>query len=292
MNTARIALATASEVEGGLDAEGMQLRDALRGAGAAAEPAVWDDETVDWGAFDVVVVRSTWDYARRHDEFIAWTQRVSQLTRLHNPADVLAWNTDKRYLRDLAAAGVPIVPTEFLEPGDDPSAHDFLHEEHVVKPVVSAGSKDTLRFTADEPERSISHAGSLLDAGRVVMVQPYLASVDEVGETAVVVIGGTVSHAMRKGPLLTRGMQPAAGLFLQEEMSRRDAAPDELLVAERALAAVPNAADLLYARIDLLRAPDGPVVLELELTEPSLFLDHVPGSADRLAAAILAAVGR
>lgn len=304
----RIALATASEVPGLLDAEGTLLHAALRAAGADADAVVWDDPAADWVCYDAVVVRSTWDYAARRDEFVAWAYHVQGLTTLHNDAATIAWNTDKRYLRDLAAAGVPTVPTVFLDPGDDPARHRFAAIEHVVKPVVSAGSKDTLRFAPDQTARSSAHAGRLLDAGRPVMVQPYLSGVDTEGETAVVVIAGEVSHTLRKAPLLTLGMDLASGLYLPEEMSPRAATSAELAVARQALAAVPRTGgprrsvsgepllrewvprEPLFARVDLLPTDDGPVVLELELTEPSLFLDHVPGTADRFAAAILARI--
>ncbi|GGF47187.1 hypothetical protein GCM10011519_21540 [Marmoricola endophyticus] len=289
----RVALVTAAEVRD-LDDEGRLLAQALRSRGADVVAAVWDDAGVDWTSYDVAVVRSTWDYAERVADFVSWAQRVSGQTRLANPADLIAWSTDKHYLDDLASAGVPLVPSVFLEPGDGAS-HELLGVEHVVKPAVSAGSRDTLRLTAEEPERSLAHAERLLGEERSVLVQPYLAEVDTAGETAVVLVDGEVSHAMRKAPLLQRGMALVEGLFAQEEMSVRKPSPAELDVAAAAMRVVADRATTagtsrppLYARVDLLPSADGPVVLELELVEPSLFLDHVPGSADLLAEAILA----
>ena len=186
------------------------------------------------------------------------------MSRLLNPAPVLHWNTDKRYLAHFEAAGVPIVPTQFLEPGDGP-AHGFEDVEHVVKPVVSAGSRGTLRLGDHEVERSRAHAASLLAHGRPVMVQPYLHEVDEHGETALLYLDGRFSHAMRKGPLLTPGMGLVDDLFAQEDMSSREPSAAERELADAVLAAVPTdlGEDLLYARVDLLPSPEGPRLLEL-----------------------------
>ncbi|WP_208114067.1 ATP-grasp domain-containing protein [Actinomycetospora succinea] len=285
--SARIALATSREVPGLLDDEGRLLQDRLRALGADAEPAVWDDPDVAWSAYDLVLVRSTWDYALRRDAYLAWADAVARVTALHNPAPVLAWSTDKHYLLELADAGLPVVPSAVLEHGSDdtdPAAHPFRDVEHVVKPCVSAGSRDTLRCGADEGARSAAHVRALLEAGRPVLVQPYLAAVDEVGETAVVAIDGVPSHAVRKAALLTRGGGLVEGLFAPEEIEAREPSAVESAVAARVLEHV---GPQLYARVDLLPGPDGPQVLEVELAEPSLFLQHAPGAADRLAAAVV-----
>jgi hypothetical protein len=254
----------------------------------AVEPAVWDDPSVDWAVYDVAVVRSTWDYYPRRDDFLAWAARVP---RLANPAPVLAWNTDKRYLCDLASAGVPVVPTTWIEPGElwtPPSTGEV-----VVKPAVSGGGVDTGRYDLSNPaERRMAgaHASRLVDAGRLVMVQPYLAAVGEHGETALIWLAGRYSHAIRKGPLLTGPDVGVDGLYRQEEITAREPTTEELTAAERVLAAVPfDPADLLYARVDLIPDATGaPLLLEIELTEPSLFLGTTPGAADRFAEAITA----
>ena len=124
----RIGVATAAEVAD-LDDEGRLFLSALRERGLTAEPAVWDAD-LDWSSYDVVVVRSTWDYAERLSEFLAWADRAGAETLLLNSADVLRWNTDKRYLADLATAGVPVVPTTFLTPTGDLRLHDG--GEHVL----------------------------------------------------------------------------------------------------------------------------------------------------------------
>jgi hypothetical protein len=287
----RIALATAAEFAD-LDEDGPALVAALSRLGLHGEPAVWTDPRVDWSAYDLVVVRSTWDYHHRRDEFVAWAERVAEVSRLANPAPVVRWNTDKTYLRALAAAGLPVVPTEWLEPGD---TFVVPAGEYVVKPAVSAGSKDTNRYrSGDHDELAVAHVHALLAAGRTVMVQPYLEAVDSAGETALLYLGDELSHAIRKGPLLSPAMDPVAGAYAEEEIVPRDPAPAERSVAEQVLDALAGVAphdrsDLLFARVDLVPGPDGrPVLLELELTEPSLFLVH-DGSAGTVAAARFAA---
>jgi hypothetical protein len=286
----RVALVTCAQVPE-LDADSRRLLGPLEAAGVAAEPAVWDDPTVDWAGFDLAVVRSCWDYVPRRAEFLAWAQRVS---RLANPPEVLAWNTDKRYLRELAAAGIPVVPTTWVQPGQAWTLPE--RGEWVLKPAVSLASLDSGRYRLDDPRKqrlAVQHLRRLQAAGRVVMAQPYVHAVDTEGETARVYLGGRFSHAIRKGPVLAgpdtgvdRRFQHDGGLDLR---TRRPSAAQRA-VADRVLAAVPGAPSrLLYARVDLVPGPDGqPLLMELELTEPQLFLGHAPGAADRLATAITA----
>jgi glutathione synthase/RimK-type ligase-like ATP-grasp enzyme len=208
-----------------------------------------------------------------------------------NPADVVAWNTDKRYLTDLRDAGVPVVPTAWVRPGEAwevPADGDW-----VIKPAVSAGSRDTGRYDAADPDHralAAAHVARLQAAGRLVMVQPYLPAVDTYGETAVLFLGGEYSHSIRKGPLLTGPDQQDVELYRKETITARLPTPAELSVAEKALAIVPGGPDrLLYARIDLIPGLDGePLLVELELTEPSLFLGTAPDAPTRLAIAIQA----
>ena len=276
-------LATCAEIPAGHEDELPGVR-ALLDLGVRADWAVWDDPCVDWAAADLVVVRSTWDYARRRDEFLAWARSVP---RLANPVDVLAWNSDKTYLQQLADASVPVVPTTWYAPGDDPVAPDG---ESVVKPAISAGARDTARHAG--PEAARAHAVSLLDAGRAVMVQPYLHAIDFAGETGLVWMADRFSHAFGKGALLARGTDPSGGLFVREQVGAREASAAEREVAERALDALAavapvNRRALLYARVDLVPGPDGdPVLLELELTEPSLWFSADPEAAPRWARAV------
>jgi O-ureido-D-serine cyclo-ligase len=298
----RIALVTAREALA-LDEDMPPLTEALQSAGADVETPCWDDPALDWARYDAAVLRSTWDYVDRIDEFLAWCDRCSSLTRLVNPPGLIRWNTDKHYLAHLAKAGVPVVPTRFVEPGMDAAREldAFLaggggactvgapceFEEFVVKPAIGAGSRDASRYAREETGRARQHVDRLLAANRSVMLQPYLARVDEYGETAVLYLGGSFSHAIRKGPLLRSGAGLVEGLFAPEDIRPRAAAPAELAVAAAAYAAIPFDPPA-YARIDLvLDAGGAPVVLELEVTEPSLFLAHARGAAGRFAQHLL-----
>ncbi len=297
--TSRIAIATAAEFPD-LDEDGSVLIDALAERDLAAEPAVWSDADVDWAAYDLVLVRATWDYAPRRDEFVAWARRVESATRLANSAAVIEWNTDKTYLRALADAGLPVVPTDWLTPGDTftPPGHD----EYVVKPAISAGSKDTNRYRAGEHDDwAATHANDLVRVGRTVMIQPYLRNVDTAGETALLYFGGSFSHAVRKGPLLTPAMEPVAGAYREEEIETREPSAAEHEIAYAVLDALADLApagrdSLPYARVDLVPDHDGrPILLELELVEPSMFLVHDGGdgsaAAGRFADAVAAMLG-
>jgi glutathione synthase/RimK-type ligase-like ATP-grasp enzyme len=272
----RIALATCAEVPDG-DEDAPALIGALATRGVEAVPAIWDDSTVDWGAFELVVVRSTWDYPDRRDQFLTWAESLPSVL---NAPEVLRWNTDKRYLTVL---GDDAVPTTFLEPGaefETPS-HAF-----VVKPSVGAGSIGAARYEAGD-SGAAAHVAELEAAGKTAMVQPYLEDVDRHGETSLLYAGGVLSHAVRKEAILGRASEPAEGLYVEEKMSPAEATREELELGERALEAVPFPRDeLLYARVDVL---PGPRVLEVELTEPSLFLGYADGAVDRFADAVVSA---
>jgi O-ureido-D-serine cyclo-ligase len=261
----------------------------------------WDDADADWAAHDVAVLRSTWDYTQRLAEFLAWVDRAAAQTTLLNPPDIVRWNTDKHYLGELGDGGIAIVPSAFVEPGEEEAgalvrfidAHGGGDPafEFVVKPCVGAGSRDAQRHGADHPDAALAHLQSLLDAGRSALLQPYLARVDEHGETALLWFNGEFSHAIRKGPLLRRNEDATRALFAPEHITARAPSPAEMALARETLARIPAAEPLLYARIDLIHDDAGsPRLLELELSEPSLFFGHGNGSADRFAAAILARV--
>ena len=283
-----VALVTSSEFRE-LDADTRLLIAPLEARGVSVTPAVWDDPGVHWAGFDLAVVRSCWDYVPRRGEFVAWASRVK---RLANPAEVIAWNTDKRYLADLADGGVPVVPTTWVLPEED---WEPAEGEWVIKPAVSISSRDTGRYRMADPEHRClvgEHVRRLQGEGRVVMVQPYLRGIEDDGETSLVYLGGEFSHAIRKGAMLEG---PDRGVRLPHETSpgleRRGPTPAQLSVAARALAAVPSGGPeaLLYARVDLVPGSDGdPRLIELELTEPTLFFAQVPEAAERFADVIAA----
>ena len=281
----RLALVTAVAARH-LDTDLPLLTAALGAHPVDVEIVAWDDDTVDWSAFDVAVVRSTWDYHRRLDDFVRWIRATSTVTRLWNPSDVMIWNLDKRYLAELADRGIAIVPSRFLTSGEEVAAaiDDGAFEgDIVVKPTVGAGANGARRFI-DRPDGARDHAMSLVDSTVAAMVQPYVAGVDQRDETGIVTLGGRISHAFAKGPILSDEPEWSDGLYVTERIGPRTATPDEIAVAEQVLAALPDTA---YARIDLLPGEDGPLVSEVELVEPSLFL-HVADAAAATAAAALA----
>lgn len=288
----RVALATCRALPEG-DPDDRALPTALAAQGVDAAWAVWDDPGVDWAAFDLVLVRSPWDYTDRRDAFVAWARSVP---RIANPADVLDWNTDKRYLADLMLAGLPVVPTRYVGPGDR-LGPEVLGGEVVVKPAVSAGARDTGRFT--DPVAAWAHVRALHDRGAMAMVQPYVPSVDDEGETGLVYLGGEFSHALRKGPILQGegvaplvdplgGLPAAEAMYAGETIAAREADSAQRAVAEWVLLYVRERfGPLAYARIDLVTGPDGtPLLLEAELCEPSLYLHLAAGAHDRLARAV------
>ena len=225
-----------------------------------------------WDAFDLVVLRSTWDYAERREEFLDWARSVP---RVLNPVPLLEWNTDKRYLDDLEAAGVPIVATRFVPPGSEWDPHS---EPFVVKPSVSAGGRSSAWFAPEKSDAARALVARIHSEDRTAMVQPYRSNEDE---TALVYIDGAYSHAIRRRVPLPAGNERTV-LYLDEHLEPSEATIHERETAEAALACAPGSS--LYARADLL----GGAVLELELTEPSLYFGLSEGSAERLARAISA----
>ncbi len=260
-----------------------------------AEFAVWSNPAVDWDGYDRVIVRSPWDYTHHRDAFLAWADSLDG--KLDNQPAVLRWNSDKRYLADLAEAGLPVVSTEFVGPADPiPS----LDGEVVVKPTISAGSRDTGRFSAGVHDEALALVERLREQGRTAMVQPYLPAVEEHGETAIVFFGGEPSHVLRKGvvlgadeeaPIREEGVGTAAVMWDPDLVVAGEAAEDEFALASRVVADVAERFGTapLYARVDMLRDSAGePVLLELEAVEPCLYLATSPGAAGRLAGIIRA----
>lgn len=291
----RVALVTCAELPD-LDPDDRLLLAPLHALGVDVTPVAWDAAGVDWASFGLAVLRSPWDYPSRRDEFVAWAAGVPFLA---NPADIVRWNTDKRYLADLAAAGVPVVPTVWAT---DDTWTPPACEAYVIKPSVGAGSVDTGRYRVGDPDEARlarEHAARLIAAGRTVMIQPYLSAVDTYGETALLYLPDesgklAFSHAIRKGAMLDGPDTGVTGLYKEESIKPRVPIDAELAVGERALAAIPGGTDrLLYARVDVIPGEDGaPLLVELELTEPSLFLGTADGAASRLASAIAARTAR
>jgi glutathione synthase/RimK-type ligase-like ATP-grasp enzyme len=272
-----VAIATCAGED--VDLDSPILLEALGREGIDARLAVWDDPAVDWDVFDLVVVRSTWDYAPRRAQFLDWARSVA---RLANPHPAIEYSSDKHYLAHLAARGHAVVATRFVDVGDEAVLPDV---DFVVKPSVGAGSIDADRYRPDERERARAHVARLHASGRDAMVQPYVDSVDVLGERALVFIDGSFSHAMTKAAMLNVAADERDSLFRREQMSRAQGEPDAVAFAQRVLDGLAFD-DLLYARVDLVRTRERWAVMELELVEPSLFLGFDDEAPSRLALAI------
>ncbi|MCA9274404.1 MAG: hypothetical protein KDA29_00090 [Phycisphaerales bacterium] len=254
------------------DIDEQPLVQRLIDAGHDASVAAWDDESVDWASYDAAIIRATWNYAQHLDAFRDWLRRVDALTTLINPLATLDWNLHKGYLRELEAAGVPITPSAFFDRGQQVDVGALCTDRQwakiVIKPTVSAGSFGTRSFDLCRGELSAAQSFfNEMVAQRDMMIQPYIESVDTVGETALIVIDGTLTHAIEKRPRFDDQ---------DEEVYLRESISDEMrTIAARVLEAANK--DHLYARVDVFPGDDGSLMLsELELLEPSLFFPHFP----------------
>jgi hypothetical protein len=267
----------------GLDPDDLPLARALAAGGIACGPVSWDAPGFDWSSPRIALLRSTWDYHHRHEEFRAWARATAARTTLLNPLAAVEWNMHKGYLAELAARGAPVVPTVLLPAGAPCDLARLLAERGweraVVKPAVSADSFATIRVEAGAPGPGILHLAEH-GAARDMLVQPFLESVEAAGERCLVFIGGELSHAVRKNSLFRGGRHAGPeGVAVAPE-------PDEAAAARRVLA-LAGFPDLLYARVDLARdAAGAPLLMELELIEPTLFLLEAEGAAEKLAAAL------
>ncbi|MCP3803564.1 hypothetical protein NLX83_30260 [Allokutzneria sp. A3M-2-11 16] len=285
----RVLLASCAELPES-DGDDTPLPAVLAEVGIKAEWMPWDAIRE---PANLVVLRSTWDYPLRRDEFLTWCDSIPALS---NSADLVRWNTDKAYMADLAATGLPVVPTRLLPPGAELEPYDT---EIALKPAVGAGSQGAGRFLPEERERAVAHVAALHAQGRTVVLQPYQPAVDQEGETALVFFGGRYSHGFVKGPMLPRGEVEMSTLFVDERL--KPVIPDAArrVLAEDALDAACGVhgierSELLYARVDVLTGTEGaPVLLELELAEPSLgFRQADPGALLRFASAVRAELAR
>jgi glutathione synthase/RimK-type ligase-like ATP-grasp enzyme len=253
----------------------------LRAAGFDVDTPNWDDQSIDWSAYDLVAIRSTWNYAARRDQFVQWAIDVDAVSFLLNPLAVVVDNTDKVYLERFIAAGIPVIATQILRPGVQPdwTIEAFANAQRiVVKPTIGAGAIGaSMNDSIVEAQAQIAKHHSI---GAAVLVQPYLDAVDTDGEVAIVVIDGQVSHAVKKVPALSVGGHGDA--LETVEIDDTHAAFVALVAAQ-----IPEWGDLLYARVDVV--PDGAggfELMELELTEPTLFLSMHEGATEKLVDAI------
>ncbi|MFB6251636.1 MAG: RimK family alpha-L-glutamate ligase [Halobellus sp.] len=284
-----VALATAAGLPSLIDDEDA-FRTALDARGVTAEPVVWSDETVAWGEFDAVLVRTIWDYYRCEDAFDAWLDRLDRVpTSVWNPVRTLRWNSHKFYLRDLAEQGVPTLQTAFLERGADASLDELMADrgwdEVVVKPAMSAGAFETNRVSQADVDAAQAWFDEIL-ARRDVLVQRFADEI-EAGEWSLIFFDGAYSHAVRK--------QPEAGEFrVQSEHGGRAAAesPRGGLIEQATDVVEAVTAELkrqvpLYARVDGIVRDGTFRLIEIELIEPRLFFRADDGAGGRLAEAFL-----
>ncbi len=276
-----IAIATADLDWVREDPKDQLLNEALDDLSITSSRVPWDAE-VDWSSFDAVVVSTTWDYHERIAEFLTWTDSVSATTTMWNPPELIRWNANKAYLIEMSEAGVPVIPTVVTPTaGSVIDAVDIWGVDQVViKPVVSASARGTAMFRGDDIVGISDHLASFADA---MIAQPYQRAVETAGETSLVYFNGEYSHAVRK--------IPAAGDFrtqthLGGTLLPVEPAPAEQAVAELVLGTIKERP--LYARIDLVEGVDGPLLIELELIEPALYLSLCDGAAKRFASAIAA----
>jgi len=283
MSSPRIAIATCADYAD-LKVDDELLQQALEERGCEARAVIWDEGGIDWSGFDLCLVRSTWDYHEKHREFLAWARRVEAAAALRNPADLIAWNSEKTYLRQLAEAGVRIVPTVWVDRDGGADLEEILvaegWDEAVVKPTVDLGARNLHRVRIGEDSTAL---GLALEQSNEAMVQPFLPSLEGQGELSLIYIDGELTHAVRK--------LPARGDFRVQSIwggtvERAEPAPHEVELAERALTQLDKPP--LYARVDLVAGLDGePRLIELELIEPNLYLIQHPPAAGALADAAL-----
>jgi glutathione synthase/RimK-type ligase-like ATP-grasp enzyme len=277
----RLAVVTCTGAD---DPDNPSLFAALGDVGLSADLVIWDDDEVRWDDYDLVVIRSTWDYPSRRAEFLEWAKARP---RLENPLSIIEYSSDKHYLADLEARGLGIIPSYFCPVGETP---EFPVGDFVVKPCVGAGSLRVERYRDDQVGAATQHVHSLHGEGRDVLIQPYIHSVDTIGERGMVFIDGKFSHAMTKGAMLNVAQSDRDFLFRREQMSAALAEADAILYATEVLDTM-DLSDLLYARVDLVATIRGWLVMELELVEASLYLTYDDEAAAKLASAISRRLG-
>ena len=269
------------------DPDAAPLQAALAARAATSVLVSWDDPNVDWAGFSKVLVSSTWDSVDRPAAYLEWVRSVTAVSVLVNPASVLEWAIDKVYLRDLDAAGVPVIPTAWVAPGDLWESLPGL--EFVVKSSISAGGRSTARYIAADPAAR-AHVHALQRVGQTVMIQEYLSAIDIEGETDLVFVEGTFSHAVGKRPALTIGRGVVERPWERMQWSGVvSPSVDQFVVAKRTIEVIAGRFGHMpvYGRVDLVSDASGaPLILEVELIDPYLSLDRDPESATKLAAAL------
>lgn len=279
--TRRLAVATSADYPA-IQADDAGLAAALQRRGVDLVVCVWNDPAVDWPAFDAVLIRTIWDYFKQHADFLAWLDRLDALgVPTINDSALLRWNSDKRYLLELARHGVAIIPTRLASARELPEVLAAMPAQQVViKPTISGGAWHTLRGTVDEP--AFMQAVTQLPPQFDYLVQPFVAEIVSEGEWSLLYFGGEFSHAVIKRPV-------AGDYRVQSEYGGSvdpvQPSPATLAAAERALAAVAaiGHGDHGYVRVDGVIHAGQFLIMELEMIEPFLFLGEQPQAAGRFA---------
>lgn len=257
---------------------------ALLNRGIDATAVVWDDPGIDWGRYDLALIRSTWDYSHQRERFLALAKSIASVTRLENPYDVIEENTDKRYLRTFAERGIPVISSLFLNgPSDLEKRFQDASAGWVVKPAVGAGARGAGRYdTWHGVEEAVQAHFRKNDVP--LILQPYMEEVERSGEIAVMCCRGVPTHAVVKKPALSEGghgdfgakagITPGLETFVRKVLSHRS--PQGTY------------ADLLYSRVDVVPTKAGFLLMELEVTEPFLFLSYHESAVEIFADAVAA----
>jgi len=262
-----------------------------------AEAVVWHDAAVDWDAYDLIVMRSPWDYSLRTAEFLAWLDALPA-GRVLNPPALIRWNFDKRYLLDLETHGVQIVPTIVAATlAEVRAAAEKIGGRVVIKPNIGAGSWGAHLTSADDAKLA-EYAAEVLDSGKLVLVEPEIPEITAGGERGLLFFDGRYSHTITKGRILaddggyvggeyTEDIAPATPTNAEIEMAATCSRAIAAIAEERGFASA-DATTPLYARYDIVTGANGPMVIEAELFEPSYFVETAPGSVERVVDAMVA----
>ena len=271
-----------SEYVGNVIKEDGLVMEALEKLGLQTKKVAWSDSSFDWSQTKIALFRTTWDYAEKFTEFSDWLMEVSMKTILINDYETVIWNLDKHYLEDLQRAGVNIVKTCFLEPGDQrtlKAIHEELGwEQTVLKPAISAAAKDTYKLNPSNWNEYEEVYSSLI-RDESMLLQPFQTSVIERGEISLMLIGGEYTHAVLK-------VAKSGDFRVQDDfggtVEHYDPTTEEIALAKAAVEACEIKP--LYARVDIVTDNSGnPAISELELVEPEMWFRNNEDAATMLA---------
>ncbi|MEL7123775.1 MAG: hypothetical protein AAFO07_30320 [Bacteroidota bacterium] len=266
------------------DVETIRLLKLIEEKGKKGDIKSWENQSVDWSACKLCIIRSPWDYFTKIDAFTTWLEHIKGQTMIWNPVDIISWNINKKYLLELSQKGISVVPTLFVEKGDNRKLEKLLSndftETFIIKPAVSASAFQTKKFSRVDPIAN-KHLSELVTM-RDVLLQPFIPEILEVGENSLIFFFGQFSHAIKKSP-------KTGDFRIQSEfggtITKHIPSEEEMELAKATLKALPTA--VAYARVDIVTTKNGPLLMELELIEPQLFLDFVPEGREKFAQIIV-----